>query len=135
MSETEERAVLATVQRMTSAFHAGDVPAILETYAPEATVVFEPGAALSEADAIREAFTAASAMQPRFTYSGHEVFVQGDVALHLAPWRMRAETPQGAVEQRGLSIAVLCRQADGAWKLVLDDPHGQHLVDSVGYPD
>jgi len=34
------------------------------------------------------------------------------------------------IGQSGLSIAVLRRQADGSWKMVIDNPHGSHLMTS-----
>ncbi len=63
--------------------------------------------------------------QAHFTFDGHEVIVAGDVALHLTPWKMTGLAPDGSpLSGSGLSIAVLRRQADGRWLMVIDDPYG-----------
>ena len=44
---------------------------------------------------------------------------------------MRATAPDGTkIQERGLSVAVLRRQPDGQWLMVIDNPHGQHLLDA-----
>lgn len=66
---------------------------------------------------------------PKFTYSGHQVFVAGDIAMHIAPWSMDAIGPDGQqIQQEGLSIAVLRKQSDGEWLMIIDNPHGQMLL-------
>jgi ketosteroid isomerase-like protein len=75
--------------------------------------------------ALRAMFAGFIAAKARFTFHGHEVIQAGDVALHLTPWRMAGVAPDGtAVTASGLSVAVLRRQADGRWLLVIDDPYG-----------
>jgi ketosteroid isomerase-like protein len=75
------------------------------------------------------------AMKPSFTYSGHEVVHAGDLALHISPWRMTRAGSDGApIEQRGLSLAVLRRQADGRWLMVIDQPYGDALLRQVEQP-
>ena len=126
----EEQAVLATVETMTAAFQQGDIDTVMSTYEPAATVMFEPGAEVSEAAQLREMFTAMSGVNPVFTYAGHEVIVSGGTAIHIAPWSMTGQTPDGQeIAQSGLSIAVLRKQADGSWKMVIDNPHGSALME------
>ncbi len=56
--------------------------------------------------------------------------VQGDIAVHFAPWTMTGTAPDGTeIKQTGLSVAVLRKQADGNWLMVIDNPHGQHLME------
>ncbi len=131
----DSASVLETVQRMTAAFHSGDLAGVMASYQQPATVVFEPEAPIDDRAQIEAMFEGSFAMRPKFEYSGHEVVIAGDVALHLAPWTMRGTAPDGsAIEQRGLSVAVLVRQPEGGWRMVIDDPHGQHLIDKHGYP-
>ena len=128
MSENEGK-VLIAIKRMTTAFEAGDVDQVLSAYEPGASVLFEPGRAVSDQHVMRASFAQWSALSPQFEYSGHEVLVAGGLALHLAPWTMRGRGPDGrAVEQRGLSVAVLRRQVTGEWLIVIDNPHGQRLI-------
>ncbi len=121
--------VQAAVLAMTEAFHAGDIEGVMRSYADKATIVFEPGSPLTDKAQQRAAFEGSFAIKPRFSYAGHEVFVAGDTAMHIAPWTMRGTAPDGSeISQEGLSVAVLARQSDGAWKIVLDDPHGGALL-------
>ncbi len=126
---TDQKQVLAAVEAMTAAFHDGNIEEVMAAYEGKATIVFEPDAPVSDPALIRQAFETSFAIKPRFTYSGHEVFMAGDIAVHFAPWRMTGTTPDGqAIEQSGLSVAVLRRQPDGRWLMVIDNPHGQNLM-------
>ncbi len=126
----DQNAVNEAVLEMTNAFQRGDIDTVLNSYGPGAVVMFEPGAPVSDPAMLAETFAAWSAMGPEFNYAGHDVIVSGDTALHIAPWTMTGTGPDGsAIEQSGLSVAVLRRQADGGWKMVIDNPHGQVLMD------
>lgn len=126
--EPNER-IVSTIVVMTNALQRGDVTAILDTYEPTAVVVGEPGKPATGDAALRAMFAGFIALKPEFTYSGHDVVVAGDVALHLAPWQMTGTAPDGTkVHQRGLSVAVLRRQADGRWLMAIDQPHGDALL-------
>ena len=125
----EETKVLSLIETMTEAFEAKDIETVMATYEPMATVMFEPGQETSEGPAIEAAFSAATAISPNFTYAGHEVIVQGDIALHISPWTMTGTLPDGQpVEGNGLSVAVARRQLDGSWKMVIDNPYGGRLL-------
>ncbi|MBY5976456.1 DUF4440 domain-containing protein [Phaeobacter italicus] len=128
----DERAVLAVIETMTHSFQAGDIATVMNSYEPQATVVFEPAAPVSDADMIAQMFKGMAALQPEFSYpAGHEVIVNGDFAIHIAPWDMIARTPEGApITQSGLSVAVLHRQPGGDWKMVIDNPHSARLLAS-----
>lgn len=125
----QQREILTTVETMTAAFHAGDIDGVMNSYEDVATVVFEPAAPISDPAVIKSMFQGAFSLNPEFTYSGHEVYVAGDIAIHFAPWTMTGTMPDGKpVEQSGLSVAVLRRQSDGQWLMVIDNPHGQHML-------
>jgi len=127
--ETEENRVINAVEKMTEAFHASNIDTVMESYEAKATVVFEPGKPISDPVVLRQMFQGAFSLNPRFSYSGHEVFVSGDIAVHFAPWNMTGRTPDNVeVSQSGLSVAVLRKQSDGEWKMVIDNPHGQFLL-------
>jgi len=121
--------IVSTILTMTDAFQKGDIPAILRTYEPGAVVVGEPGKPLTGEAALRAMFAAFIAVKPEFTYSGHDVVIADDLALHLSPWQMNGVAPDGtAVRHKGLSVAVLRRQADGRWLMVIDQPYGDALL-------
>jgi uncharacterized protein (TIGR02246 family) len=124
--------VLSTIDDMVSAFHKGDIDGIMRTYEPAAVVVGEPGKPASGTPALRAMFAGFIAAKARFTFLGHEVLQADDIALHLTPWRMTGIAPDGtAVAASGLSIAVLRRQADGRWLMVIDDPYGDALLNQA----
>ncbi len=112
--DLEQQAILQAVQQMTDAFHRKDIKGVMESYEPNALVVFEPQRPIQDADVLKERFVQSFDISPKFEYSGHEVFVNGDVGVHLAPWTMTATAPDGTpIKQAGLSIAVLRQQKDG----------------------
>lgn len=129
---SDQENVLTAIQTMTTAFQAGNIDTVMKSYEPGAVVVFEPGSPVDNAEQLAKMFTAATALKPQFTYSGHEVVIKGDTALHIAPWVMTGTAPDGQkIKQSGLSIAVLHRQPDGTWRMVIDNPHGQRLLDTA----
>jgi ketosteroid isomerase-like protein len=121
--------ILSTIDTMTDAFHQGDIDGIMRTYEPGAVVIGQPGAPISGTPALRAMFAGFVAAKARFTFLGHEVIQAEDIALHLTPWRMAGVAPDGtAVAASGLSVAVLRRQPDGTWLMVIDDPFGDALL-------
>lgn len=125
-------AVLATVRTMTDHFHAADIEGVMGSYENAPVIAFEPGAPVGDREVIRSMFEGAFAACPRFTYDRHDVLVAGDLALHVAPWTMSATAADGqALTEQGLSIAVLRRQPEGNWKIVIDNPHGNAVPEAV----
>ena len=122
-------AVLAVIEGMTAAFQRGDIDEVMSSYEDQATIVFEPENPVSDNATVREMFRQLAGISPRFEYAGHEVFLAGDIAVHFAPWNMKGKAPDGTeFEQSGLSVAVLRRQSDCRWLMVIDNPHGQRLL-------
>lgn len=127
--DTEAR-IISAIEAMTHSFHEGNLDGILTAYEPSAVVVGEPGVPLTGEARLRTMFAGFVAAKARFTYSAHEVFSTGDVALHLAPWTMSGVSPDGEViGAAGLSVAVLRRQSSGEWLIVIDDPYGGSLLE------
>ena len=126
---TEQQNVYSVIINMTSAFEKKDIEGVLATYEDNAIVMFEPQKPVTGKDNLRIAFTQFVTMNPIFTFSGHEVYVSGDIATHIAPWKMTGQMSDGTkIEQDGLSIAVLRKQADGNWLMIQDNPNGQFLM-------
>lgn len=132
---SEEAQVVQAVEAMTAAFHKGHLQGVLGAYAHDAAVAFEPGQPVRGEAALSAGFQQFFSLQPQFRYGGHDVLVAGDLALHIAPWAMTGAAPDGqAIEEHGLSVAVLRRTASGRWELVLDNPFGDHLLNSNAHP-
>ncbi|MBS1511875.1 MAG: DUF4440 domain-containing protein [Bacteroidetes bacterium] len=125
----EQKKVYSTIERMVTAFHNNDIDGVLATYEDDAIVMFEPQKPVTGKANLRAAFIQFTAMKPKFTFSGHEVYISGDIATHIAPWTMIGHLPDGTmIEQSGLSVAVLRKQADGTWLMIQDNPTGQFLM-------
>ncbi|WP_052741720.1 YybH family protein [Kiloniella litopenaei] len=128
---TQKQNVLSLIQKMTSNFEQGNLDIVMSTYEKDAAIMFEPGTAVTDAEVSKQIFAEFKSLNPEFSYSGHEVIVTGDIALHIAPWTMHGQTPDGQdITETGLSVAVLRQQADGGWKMVIDNPHGSYLLNN-----
>ena len=127
----EEEKVLTRVATMTHAFHKKDIKGVINSYEKDVAVMFEPGQAVSDPAIIKQMFEGAFQINPKFDYpNGHEVYIANNIALHIAPWVMTGKAPDGtSIKQSGLSVAVLRKQESGNWLMVLDNPHGQQLLD------
>ena len=124
----EQTKVLNTITSMGNSYNARDIDAVMTAYEESAVVLFEPGKPLSGMVNVKAAFEASFVINPRFEFGKHEVSIAGNIALHLTPWAMTGKTPDGHhISQNGLSIAVLRKQADGKWLMVIDNPHGKTL--------
>lgn len=124
--------ILSTIHAMVAAFHEGNIEGILRTYEPGAVVVGEPGVPVTGRTALEKMFGGFIAAKARFTFGGHEVIEAGDVGVHLTPWRMTGIGPDGnPLQGSGLSVAVLRRQADGRWLMVIDHPYGDSIAQSA----
>lgn len=124
----EQKKVLSTITKMGHDYNSRDIQAVMAAYEASPVVVFEPGKPVSEPAAIRAAFESSLAVNPNFEFGEHEVILAGDIALHLTPYKMTGKTPDGQkIAQSGLSVAVLRKQSDGRWLMVIDNPHGQAL--------
>ena len=125
----EQKQVYRTITNMVAAFQNRDINGILASYEPDAIVMFEPQRPVSGKEVFRMVFSQFFGMNPQYTFGGHEIYVSDNIATHIAPWSMVGTLPDGAkIEQSGLSIAVLRKQADGNWLMIQDNPHGQFLL-------
>lgn len=121
----DQNEVLAIINTMTTAFAKGDINTVMSTYGQEAVVVGEPGKPVTGDSELRTMFASFVDAGVAFTYGAHEVVIAGDTALHLMQWT--APQPDGG-EASALSVAVLRRQPDGGWKMVIDHPFGDTVM-------
>jgi ketosteroid isomerase-like protein len=127
--QTERAAVLKTIETMNSAFGRGDIDTVMTTYEPGAVVVGQPDTLTSGDAQLRAMFAGFVAARAKFVLGEHDVVQAGDLALHITDWQMTGEAHDGtAMAGRGLSVAVLRRQPDGSWAMVIDNPYGDALL-------
>jgi uncharacterized protein (TIGR02246 family) len=98
---------------------------MLDLYEADATFAPSPGETVSGDAAIRQALQGLLAIEPRMTGQIEKVLVAGDTAFVANRWSLRGTSPDGdPIELGGTSADVLRRQADGSWKIAIDDPWG-----------
>jgi uncharacterized protein (TIGR02246 family) len=125
----EHAQIQATTDANNAAVSAGDIEGALATFEPNAVMVAQPGVSVTGTEALRGAFQQFLAINPKITVTGQEVIQAGDIALHSYTWKMSGKTPDGsAIEQSGFSTAVLRKQPDGRWLMVIDNPFGDLLL-------
>ena len=120
----DQTVILETISAMTTAFATGNIDGLMATYEPSAVVVAQPGRTVAGDAALRAMFAEFIASGVDFTYGAHDVVVAGDTGLHLMSWT--APGPDGPMT--ALSVAVLLRQSDGSWKMVIDHPFGDAVM-------
>lgn len=121
--------ILETIETMASAVAKADVAGVLATYEEGAVVMGRPEEPISGRAKLSAFFTELAAVAPRFQFLDEQVIEAGDIALHLATWTMEGTAPDGSpLTDRGLSIAVLRRQPDGHWKMIIDQPYGDWML-------
>lgn len=127
----QQKKVYRTIEKMVNAFENKDIDGVLSTYEKNAIVMFEPGKPITGHNALRQAFTEFVAFNPNYTFSSHEIYISGDIATHITPWKMVGTLPNGnKIEQSGLSVAILRKQVDGSWLMIQDNPHGQFCLNN-----
>jgi len=122
--EAGQQAILNTIAAMTSSFAAGDLDGVLTTYEEGAVVVSAPGQPVRGREELAAMFGQFIEAGVNFDYGAHDVVIAGDIGLHLMKWT--SATPDG--KQSALSVAVLRRQPDGNWRMVIDHPFGDHVM-------
>ena len=102
-------------------FNAGDVDRMLELY-EEGAAFLPPGGEVLKGEAMRQAVAGFLATGAKLVHSESQVIENGDIALINSPWRLSGGTaPDGTpVEMEGVVNAVLRRQTDGTWRVVID---------------
>lgn len=126
----DQQDVLNAIESMIQSFNNKDIEGVMASYETGALVIFEPETRVTDFKILKEMFLGAFSINPKFEYpKGHEVFINGDTATHIAPWIMNGTAPDGTkIKQSGLSVANLKKQQNGKWLLIFDNPHGSFLM-------
>lgn len=121
-----------TVKQLINAVNQGRLEAAVTCYETEATLVVQPGQVVTGTKALREVFAGFIAMKTTITTETHKIIQTGDVALFSSKWNATGTAPDGTpVKMGGTSSDVLRRQADGKWLIVIDNPFGAAILDSL----
>lgn len=100
--------------------------AALAEPADEAAVVAGAvGQMVSGAGPMEEMFEGFFAARFKVHPGAHEVVVAGDTARHLMAWS--SPGPDGSTIH-ALSVAVMTKDADGEWRMMIDHPFGDGVM-------
>lgn len=103
----------------------GNIDALLRLYEPRAAFAAQPGTLLHGLPGVREALSGFIAMKGKLDLQVTRVLDVGDLALVAATWSFSGTGPDGKpVKLASTSADVLRRQADGTWRMVIDNPWG-----------
>ncbi len=122
----DEAAIRAAVKEWSAAAEAKDPEAFVSGYAEDAVLMLEDAPDISGMAALREGITGMM-QDPNFalSFAADKVVVAraGDIAYETGTYTMTRSDPEGnPATANGSYVVVWEKQADGAWKVVLDVP-------------
>ncbi len=114
-----------TVRMVAEAINTGRIDDIDDLYETDAVLVVEPGKTVTGIAAVREGFAAFMALKPTLTTEHNFMVSTPDLALVSSKWTLSGTDPEGKpVAMDATSMDVVRRQADGSWKVAIDNPFG-----------
>ena len=103
----------------------GNFDTLIPLYEPEAVFATQPGNLARGLSGVREALAGFIAMKGTLDLKVTRVLEASDLALVTTVWSFIGTGPDGEpVKLAGNSADVLRRQADGTWRIVIDNPWG-----------
>lgn len=105
--------------RIIAAINKGDLKAAAAEYDDEAIFVTE-----GQPAPVRETLEAFISMKPSINLEVKTMSQAGNIAQLRASWKLTGQGPDGPMEMSGNSMEVMRRQADGTWKMLIDNPNG-----------
>ena len=113
------------LQSIVSGINSGDLDSLMPLYEREAAFATQPGDLAPGAPGIRAALNGFISMNGTLDLEVTRVLEVDDLALVVGVWSFDGTGPDGEPVQLSAKNAdVLRRQADGTWRLVIDNPWG-----------
>ena len=118
-----------TVDLLMKAISAGDIEGALDLYEPQAVFMAEPGKPVSGKEVLRQVLQGFMALKPDLKSEKSKTVLAGDLAFYASQWKLEGKGPDGKpVSMGGKSADILRRQADGTWKIVVDNAWGTEIL-------
>jgi len=122
MSNGTPEQVLASI---VDGINTGNLDSLLPLYESQAAFATQPGSLNHGLPGVREALAGFIAMKGILDLKVTRVLEASDLALVTTVWSFTGTGPDGEpVKLAAKSADVLRRQADGSWRLVIDNPWG-----------
>jgi uncharacterized protein (TIGR02246 family) len=103
--------------------NAGNAEAVADLYEDDAILVSDPKRIVKGRAAIRDGLINFLSIKPRLTLHAARVVRNGEIAILYSDWTIVGANPDGSsmsVDVRPTHVTR--RQADGTWRIVIDDP-------------
>ncbi|WP_335955203.1 YybH family protein [Acinetobacter guillouiae] len=112
-------------------FNAANVNGLLALYSDNGIFVPQPKVQLNQPQEIRQALNQFMSMKLPIKVHVRQVYQSDDIALIISDWSIIGKDPSGKpVNLKGTGADVVKRDADGAWRYVIDNPFGVALPNS-----
>ena len=119
------------IDQADEAFNRGDLDAVLSYYEEHAVWLVTPGHIVSGIAALRKEFGKMFRSTPHVRVEKSHVIECGDLALCSSRWSLAGTASDARpLNQGGFASTILRRQADGHWKIVIDNTCGPAIVGS-----